>query len=175
MTLAANAAGILDAAEEAGRQGVLAAQMADDGAEIQQLQGKGLQQQGQGKGQQQEVYNCGISIVVQGRALVVCLNGEQMHSQISTPHATILYRRQGFNADGYAKRSMVAFRNRWLTELGRNPKGGRCSFTLRRWGRNSDFIEGELQQFILDARSELCEHLGCDITEQRPPHVALRR
>ncbi len=136
-----------------------------------------------------DVHLCGLHITVTGKgncALVVNLNAEALGASKSEVHATILYKPEGFNPNGYAVRTMIEFRKRWLQSRGQHPKGGQCSFSLEPWGKQSSLIHGELREFIEAARESapptggkrtLCEHLGCDIERHRShrmlPHVEL--
>jgi len=129
---------------------------------------------------------CGISIVLLGggRSLCVDLTGSiaALHDSgitcdHSTIHATVLWRDRVFsNAE---LRALVRFRKCWLQARGRPVRasdGGQCTFDAsQRWGRGSNYIRGELEEFILEARASLASQFDCDPTcGGRPPHVSLR-
>ena len=133
-----------------------------------------------------EELRCGISIVRLGNNnslsvdLTQCIDGMRARGipcDHSTIHSTVLWRKRPFR-DADIK-LLLRFRKKWLGEKGRPVRfvdGGYCTFDAsQRWGPGSNYIHGELEDFILEARRWLAPQLGCDPTcSGRPPHVSLR-
>jgi hypothetical protein len=127
--------------------------------------------------------SCGISLVLLGGSISVDLTSsihaiQEMGIQVDhqSIHSTLLWRRGGFSSRDLA--SCVAFRKKWLSERGRPPRtahGGSCTFDIsQQWGKGSNYIHGELLEFIEEARAVLAPQLQCDLQSQRPPHASLR-
>jgi hypothetical protein len=127
---------------------------------------------------------CGISLKLIGNSISVDLTGSipaitasGITCDHSSIHASILWRGGGFS--DYELKAAVAFRKQWLLSRGReaaSERGGSCTFDVSKpWGRGSNFIRGELLEFISEARAALAPQLHCDPTcGGRPPHVSLR-
>jgi hypothetical protein len=117
---------------------------------------------------------CGIKLVRVGRAIAVDLSSSipflastGINITRSRIHSTVLYRDNGFTDDEL--RAVIDFRNEWLSLRGRP-----CSFDASQMmGPHSNYIKGELETFIEEARVKFLVPFMCCV--QRIPHVSLRK
>mmetsp|Transcript_5303 Transcript_5303/g.5536 ORF Transcript_5303/g.5536 Transcript_5303/m.5536 type:complete len:127 (-) Transcript_5303:64-444(-) len=124
-------------------------------------------------------FSCGIHLKIIGRAVCIDLSEEsdflESVCSIQDPHVTVLFRKRGQWLEEELQQ-FVEFRDQWLQRKGQPVEGGRCEFVgNRKWGKSSNHIDGELCQFVTDAREALMEHMECSEDQQRKPHVAVRR
>ena len=134
-------------------------------------------------------FSCGISLIIlkskRNTTGPVCVDLTKHIADIRAMgiecyheniHATCLWRKGGFSEDEL--KMFVRFRKSWLRNKERPvhaSEGGTCTFGVsERWGSSSNYIRGELEEFIVAARECLAPQLGCDLSSQRPPHVSLR-
>lgn len=97
------------------------------------------------------LFSCRLKVATEGRAIAVVGLEEALAEQASkaTVHCTILWRREGFTSKEVQE--VQAFANEWLQERGRSPEDV-CHFSLEEWGHRSKLVEGELKDFVLEAR-----------------------
>ena len=97
------------------------------------------------------LFSCRLKVATEGRAIAVVGLEEALAEQASkaTVHCTILWRREGLTSKEVQE--VQAFANEWLQERGRSPEDV-CHFSLEEWGHRSKLVEGELKDFVLEAR-----------------------
>ena len=97
--------------------------------------------------------------------------------QVAYPHMTLLFRSKGFKAEDAIE--VQQFIDSYLrsSESGHSrfdeTSSPLVSFTLTRWGQESDQIHGELEQLARKVYEHF-QHLH-EGGNFRPPHVQLRR
>mmetsp|Transcript_2096 Transcript_2096/g.3833 ORF Transcript_2096/g.3833 Transcript_2096/m.3833 type:complete len:136 (+) Transcript_2096:91-498(+) len=119
----------------------------------------------------QKVFNTAAELyVINNKALAICLKDvTNLNAQVKNPHMTVIYRQTGFQATDIE--AVTAEIDSWKKEIKIIKRRG-VSFTLKRWGKSSDLVEGALKDLCLRLRDKF--RMESDESE-RKPHVAMRR